>query len=823
MAIDNSRRKSLCLSEIEILSLLDNEGSETELRKSLAHIESCADCRELLALVSHDRLANESQSPLSRSDSARINQDRYVLHREIRSGGMGRIFVAFDRNLGAHVALKSPHEGRENIDRFINEIRLMGNLQHPAIMPIRDAGWLDEDFPFFAMPLVDGSRLDEVAEGSTPEERLRLLRNVSTVVDAVAYAHSQGILHLDIKPQNILIGRFGESILIDWGLGRRIAPDRGPSRSAQGGAAETLARQLETDRNTAGTPAYAAPEQRIGRAVDERADVFGLGTVLYHVLTGTPPSDGKGQRSKPIRSIVPTLPSDLARVVERSIAPDPNDRYARAQDLADDLRRFQSGLLVQAYNYSPFDRVRRFVCRHRATVGVAVFAAVVLGAVVIGSVNSIVRERDLSRAARDREIRERRATLDLGLSLLTDFNHRLRFKGRVEVMDELTEAIVTYLDSVPDVDNQSPFLDAAKQLEMRARMHVLKGDLNQLRGEQTVAADNFKQGLAILDRALQLPLVEADRDRIAYVWSRAMLKRGKALSTLDEHASAIETFQQILKLAEAQLPEAKDQSWLDTLVASEVAYARAQRALGRSQAASDRIRRIVGRFEDLQASGYPIEMGWFEACRLNLRSQLARWATDDRNFETGLALQTKAVNLYQSYVGRLREPPPETRLYVPYGLFHLANVEFEAGRRQLAMKHIRRASDAIARSRDEEPEQIDLLDLHARILSLEVRMGLRSEDVVHSQKFVVSLRRQVAARRPGSLKSQGSLARDLEALLQVLPATQREIYRRSCQEWIATLERIKTLNPSPHTVLDKRIRRARRSCQDSRWAMRLSD
>ncbi len=139
------------------------------------------------------------------------------------------------------------------------------------------------------------------------------------------------------------------------------------------------------------------------------------------------------------------------------------------------------------------------------------------------------------------------------------------------------------------------------------------------------------------------------------------------------------------------------------------------------------------------------------------------------------------------------------------------------------MKHIRRASDAIARSRDEEPEQIDLLDLHARILSLEVRMGLRSEDVVHSQKFVVSLRRQVAARRPGSLKSQGSLARDLEALLQVLPATQREIYRRSCQEWIATLERIKTLNPSPHTVLDKRIRRARRSCQDSRWAMRLSD
>ena len=307
-----------CLSDLEIVALMSGRLPKSRVTDAGVHIEACRECRELIAEVAREPTPSDDGKSLSKSESIRANRARYILDRELCSGGMGRIFVAFDRNLGTNVALKCIREGRADCRRFANEIRLMSSLQHPAIMPVQDAGWLDRDFPFFAMPLANGVRLDEVVARCTLEERLRLLSNVSTIVDAVAYAHSQGVLHLDIKPQNILIGRFGETILFDWGLGRRVS-EPGPSAEQVGpgpvppsAPAATLVRQLTTGCLAAGTPGYAAPEQLNGDNVDERADIYGLGTVLYHVLAGRPPRmSNDGKTPEPIHRVVPNLPCDL--------------------------------------------------------------------------------------------------------------------------------------------------------------------------------------------------------------------------------------------------------------------------------------------------------------------------------------------------------------------------------------------------------------------------------------------------------------------------------------------------------------------------------
>lgn len=799
MAGQADATSSSCLSEAEILTIASGDLKEPYLSHARSHLDNCPECRELLGFVSRECLLANTPEAISPTDSCRINQHRYVLDKEISCGGMGRIFVAFDRVLGMQVALKSPREGRHNAERFINEMRVMGDLQHPAIMPIRDAGWLGDDFPFFAMPLVDGARLDEVVRNSTREERLRLLRNVSSIVDAVAYAHSQGILHLDVKPQNILIGRFGESILIDWGLGRRVRP--GPREKP--GAAEMLARQLGL-KDAAGTPGYAAPEQLVGDKVDERADVYSLGMVLYHVLVGRPPVLAKpGEATRPLWAGTPALPPDLARVVERAIAPNPKDRYARVQDLSDDLRRFQSGLLVSAYPYSKVEKMRRLIRRHRSAFSVAALAFLTVGAVLGVSMRSIMQERDLTKKARDREVLERRATVDLGLSLLTDFNYRIRVQSRIDIIDELTSAIVKYLNAVPKVEDDGRVMDTARQLEMRARIHILKAELERLRGAPAGTDENLERGISVLARVLELPLEADEKDRIRQLIARARLNRGRALQVKGELPRAALVLLQVVEVAEQKLAGAADDQWLDTYVAAAASLASAESMLGEKARAKARLHGVIERLEALHAEGYPMDEDWFQACRLNHRTNLGNKELRDGRIGVALELQGLAVELYEEHV-RLRAPPQfQVGLYLPIGLLNLARAESKAGLDEEAARHIRRAAEVVARAREADPEQIDLLDLQARVLSEEVRLGLRAGDLVRAQGHVVSLRRRVASRRPGSRPSHWSLARDLEFLVGVLP-NHGAAYRKACRDWQAALTRLEELGAASAQIAKQR-------------------
>ena len=259
--------------------------------------------------------------------------------------------------------------------------------------------------PYYVMRRVDGKPLDEVVRTSSVEERLALVPNLLAICDAAAYAHARGILHRDIKPTNILVGPFGETLLIDWGLARELS-DRSPEATIAPSDADGLTRAG----TVTGTPGFMAPEQARGEALDARADVYALGATLFYVLSGVTPYAGRGetemmtlaaaQRAPDWRQLPERVPRDLRAIVEKAMAGDPAARYPDGAALAADLRRFVTGNLVGAHRYGRLEQLRRFLRRHRAAASIAAASLVVLIVGGVLSVRKIVDERDDARAAR---------------------------------------------------------------------------------------------------------------------------------------------------------------------------------------------------------------------------------------------------------------------------------------------------------------------------------------------------------------------------------------------------------------------------------------
>ena len=306
--------------------------------------------------------------------------ERYVLDREIGQGGMGRVFEGRDLRLGRTVAIKMLRtQDAALASRFEREVKLAARLQHPGVVPVYDAGFWPSGEPFLVMKLVLGQSLARVIrDADTHEDRLALLPNVIAAAEAVAYAHDQGIVHRDLKPTNILVGAFGETVVVDWGLAKDLrASDRPLPAERREGRGEGPTAGDTAAGAVVGTPSYMSPEQAGGRPVDPRADVYALGAILYHVLAGTPPQPAPGDaagapaRQVPLVSLEPRLPPDLLAIVDKALAADIARRYPSAFELADDLKRFAGGQLVAARRYSPLARAGRFAARHPVAVGVA--------------------------------------------------------------------------------------------------------------------------------------------------------------------------------------------------------------------------------------------------------------------------------------------------------------------------------------------------------------------------------------------------------------------------------------------------------------------
>jgi WD40 repeat protein/predicted Ser/Thr protein kinase len=330
-----------------------------------------------------------------------VDDGFYVIGTEIGRGGMGRVLQARDRRLRRDVVIKVLHSAAAAA-RFQREALITAKLQHPSIVRIYDAGWLGGE-PFYAMERVRGTSLDRVVAAADDfRARIALLPHVIAVAEAIAYAHSEGVIHRDLKPHNVLVGSFGETVVIDWGLAKDLGSTDVESlepRVIASGDDQTIAGAVM------GTPSFMPPEQARGEAADERSDIYALGAMLYYVLCGAPPTSGeralddaKAGSFQPLREREPSVPPELASIVERAMAFSPLDRFGGAKDFASELQRYTAGQLVSSHEYSAAMLVKRWIRRHRTVLSVVTVALLLLVVLGVFSIRKILEKTELAEA-----------------------------------------------------------------------------------------------------------------------------------------------------------------------------------------------------------------------------------------------------------------------------------------------------------------------------------------------------------------------------------------------------------------------------------------
>ncbi len=375
------------------------------------------------------RLADDSLPSTPIDGLPAVTRDAYEVGLEVAQGGIGRVSRARDRRLDRPVAIKELLVWNERQEqRFVREALLTARLQHPAIVPIYEAGRWPGGEPFYAMKLVSGRSLaDLIGERPVFTQRLALLTHVLTAAQAVAYAHSQRIIHRDLKPENVLVGEFGETVVIDWGLAKDLAEDEPVSEPVSEPTSDPAPRTgegLTMQGSVVGTPSYMPPEQAAGAVVDERADVYALGAMLYHVLAAVAPYHGvlwerllptiAESPPHPLEQLAAEVSDDLVAIVHKAMARDPAARYPSARELADDLARFQAGQIVAAHTYSAQQLLRRYWRRHRAALSVAAAACGLVAIVVLAAFVDNNRERSFAQLKEREAVEARRVAEEAG-------------------------------------------------------------------------------------------------------------------------------------------------------------------------------------------------------------------------------------------------------------------------------------------------------------------------------------------------------------------------------------------------------------------------
>jgi tetratricopeptide (TPR) repeat protein len=440
-----------------------------------------------------------SVAPAGERDEPRlVAVDHYVLGEVIAEGGMGRIRRARDRRLGRDVAIKEVRDpSSELAARLEREARLTARLHHPSIVTVHEAGLGPSGEPFFAMEIVSGRPLDQaIADAPTLAARLALLPHAIAAADAIAYAHSCGIIHRDLKPGNVMVGAFGETVVIDWGLAKDIAAADPPTRDHRAAPGATAYGAL------IGTPEYMAPEQARGEPADERVDVYALGALLFHLLAGEPPFRADDREAVLDRvlgaapaPLAPDTPRDLVAIVRKAMARDRAARYPSARELAEDLRRFQTGQLVAARRYSTGERLRRFVARHRVLVGTVGGAALVVAAVAAFG----LRQRALAEDRRARVERVRGISEELVGTMLTRLEPQLARLGRLDAMRGIASEVDDYYRQLAAVGEA---LDAGARDRRIAALRTL-GDVFDDYGDLAKATAAYRAALALGGGALE--------------------------------------------------------------------------------------------------------------------------------------------------------------------------------------------------------------------------------------------------------------------------------------------------------------------------------
>jgi len=398
-----------------------------------------------------------SAAVLNRLESHAQKKTRYVFKGEIARGGMGVVLKVWDEDLRRNLAMKvvlgdGDQSGQDAgtpvsavrpkmLGRFLEEAQVTAQLDHPGIVPVHELGLDDRGRVYFTMQLVKGQTLREVFravhEGEDGWTQTRALMVILKVCEAMSFAHSKGVIHRDLKPDNVMVGRFGEMYVMDWGLARVLghedlrdirieSPSVAPrtvidsDRREAAGSSHGESTLYTMDGDVVGTPAYMAPEQARGEIdkLSPRSDVYALGAILYHLLTGQAPYTPVGVKKlsqhmvwrwvlegppKPIHELTREVPAELAAICDKAMAREPEDRYQDMADLGEDLRAYVENRVVRAYETGAVAELRKWVVRNKglaaSTLAGLVLAMGGLAAVVFIKAAGEKRERQLRNVA----------------------------------------------------------------------------------------------------------------------------------------------------------------------------------------------------------------------------------------------------------------------------------------------------------------------------------------------------------------------------------------------------------------------------------------
>jgi len=310
-------------------------------------------------------LSDKAIERLRGSSIPDLSGTRYALRELIARGGMGVVYAAEDEKLHRRVALKVLDTAGTNAEltqRLIREARILAQLEHPGIVPVHDVGTLPDGRVFYTMKFVEGLRLDEyIKQLDSLPQRLRLFLRIC---DAVAFAHARGVLHRDLKPANVMVGSFGEVLVMDWGLAKILQEPAAPEETVVVSPQKKISSKEETQATVVtghgtvmGTPGYMSPEQERGETdkIDARSDIFSLGALLKFVAAS---SQDRSER----------LPRALQAICEKATAKEPEQRYESVPEFAADVSRHLDGLPVSAYSENVFEKLARFYKRHQIAI-----------------------------------------------------------------------------------------------------------------------------------------------------------------------------------------------------------------------------------------------------------------------------------------------------------------------------------------------------------------------------------------------------------------------------------------------------------------------
>ena len=453
-------------------------------------------------------------------------------------GGLGAVYRAEDKELKRMVALKEilPEYSLNPRyqEKFVFEAEVTGSLEHPGIVPVYGLGRYSDNQPYYAMRFIRGSSFRSTIEefhhrhptpaGGTyfSREFRSLLRRLIETCNTIHYAHQHGVLHRDIKPDNIMLGKYGETLVVDWGLAklmkdntRQAATDsEWPLIALSGGSSKTRYG------SAVGTPMYMSPEQAFGKhdELDGRTDVYSLGAMLFNIVTGSHPVDGTSSSDvvskvrngtiRKLNSVVPAAPAALASICAKAMALDSGDRYATALELADDIDRWISDEVVLAHigKESMLERTGRLIRRYRSWTISGVAALLMVTAIATVAAFLINRAKEKEEVAKLEatefkqeavaRYRDSRDAIDTWLIQSSDALEY--FPGTQPVREQLLQLAIEDYEKLAKRGSRDPELE----LE-RGRVMLRLGDLAQMQQDYSASRSYYEQALAVFDIAPQ--------------------------------------------------------------------------------------------------------------------------------------------------------------------------------------------------------------------------------------------------------------------------------------------------------------------------------